>query len=198
MPITNGQVVERLNALYLKGKTDYNLKLKRKENTKWCRVIGRITDPFLKLFTHDKRKGFMDRATTIGNTVYFPTGWTYGANPEYDFVTLRHELTHVRQFAWLNPFGLLPIGVVLSLVFYLLLPLPIGLAWFRYVMERRAFLETMRARIELGKPIDIEYYVELMAGPMYGFAWPFKHAVRGWFFEHIRPYQVIQPGSSKT
>ena len=198
MPITNGQVVERLNAVYLKGKTDYNLKLRRKEHTKWCRIVARITDPLLALFTHDKRKGFMDRCTTIGNIVYFPTGWTYGANPEWDLVMLRHELKHVRQFACLNPFGLWPIGVVLSLVFYLLLPLPIGLAWFRYAMERQAFIETMRTRIELGKPIDIEYYVELMAGPMYGFAWPFKHAVRGWFAEHIRPFQVIQTDSNKT
>lgn len=202
MTISQKSVITKLSHTLLVGKTDFNLQLKKKEETPWCKALAKVTDAVLGLFTDTKRKGFMDRCTTIGNVVYFPQGWTYGANPEWDLEMLRHELVHVRQFSCLSLFGSKPVGVILFLLLYVLLPVPLGLAWFRYNLERKAFLMTIRTRLEIGKPPNIDKYVDCLTGPLYGYAWPFKRATKKWFEDHTKPLVVFgltpSQGTGKT
>ncbi|HEX6835206.1 MAG TPA: hypothetical protein VF334_01470 [Polyangia bacterium] len=113
--------------------------------------------------------------TTMWHTVYVPDDWE--ARPiEERWATLRHELVHVRQFErW---------GVAMA-VAYLLLPLPLGLAWFRMRFEREAYEETLRAWHELGGRAACErlraHVIGQFTSGAYGWMWPFPRAVARWF-----------------
>ena len=95
------------------------------------------------------------------------------------YVTLRHEAVHLRQFrTWT-----LPVMAVL----YVLLPLPLGLAYFRARFEQAAYAETIRAAAEVWGPhvprgADYRaHVVEQFVGPSYGWMWPFRRAVERWY-----------------
>jgi hypothetical protein len=68
---------------------------------------------------------------------------------------------------------------------YLLLPLPIGLAWFRMRCERAAYEETLRAHHEIGGAAAIEklraHVIRQFTSGAYGWMWPFPRAVERWF-----------------
>jgi len=115
--------------------------------------------------------------TTIGYTVYIPTGWI-DSDPLGFTVTLRHERVHMRQRA--------KYGMFLFSVLYLLAPLPVGLAYFRAKFEREAYLETMNAWAQLSPDPDsvsqlVPGIVSYFVGPSYLWAWPFRKTVTGWF-----------------
>lgn len=78
--------------------------------------------------------------------------------------------------------GIVPVGVA-----YLLLPLPIGLAWCRYALERSAYAHQAEALIAVGwdRAKLIDRAVEQLATGAYGWAWPFPAAVRGWFEKRL-------------
>lgn len=97
---------------------------------------------------------------TIGRTIYHPASVS---DPYLYPRVVEHELVHVRQWErW---------GVLLWLS-YLLLPLPFGLAWFRWRWEREAYL----VHLEQG---TVDQVVEsLWAG--YGWPWP-RRWMRRWF-----------------
>ena len=66
---------------------------------------------------------------------------------------------------------------------YVLLPLPMGLAWFRAHFEKEAYAETIRAAAEVWGP-DYpardgyrRYIISQFTGPSYGWMWPFPKAV---------------------
>ena len=64
--------------------------------------------------------------TTIGRTLYVTADWDQ-RDPSERYCTLRHEAVHLQQFRrWTLP------GMA---IFYLLLPLPVGLAYFRARFE---------------------------------------------------------------
>jgi len=69
-------------------------------------------------------------ATTIGPIQAYPRAW-----PTLDTRLLVHEARHVRQARvcglWIHPWVGLPIYALL----YLVLPIPLGLAWFRFWFE---------------------------------------------------------------
>ena len=66
--------------------------------------------------------------TTVGRTIYYPA---YVRDPRAHPQIIDHELVHVRQW---ERYGLW------LWASYLLLPLPFGLAWFRFRWEREAYL----------------------------------------------------------
>jgi len=87
---------------------------------------------FLITFGRFKRIRFLqDFATTLGNYHFYPERW-YARNVER---VLIHEARHTKQFRWMGA-GIHPLlGLPLAAVVYLLLPLPVLLAFGRFYME---------------------------------------------------------------
>jgi hypothetical protein len=116
--------------------------------------------------------------TTIGKTVYVTSDWERRTADER-YVTLRHEAVHVRQFRRLT----LPVMAFL----YLLVPLPMGLAYFRARLEWEAYTETIRAAAEVWgadhpRRQDFRrHIVDQFVGPSYGWMWPFRRSVERWY-----------------
>jgi hypothetical protein len=130
----------------------------------------------LRVVTLGAQSSYLDRyVTTLWRTVYVTADWE--ARPIEDrYATLRHELVHVRQFErW---------GVVMA-VAYLLLPLPLGLAWFRMRFEREAYEETLRTWHELGGRAAVErlreHVISQFTSGSYGWMWPFRRTMERWF-----------------
>lgn len=136
----------------------------------------------LVLITLGGQRGYLtDYVTTIGRTIYVPLDWE--ERPLADrYATLRHELVHVRQFQ--------RYGLVLMAIAYLFLPLPIGLAWCRYRLEREAYEESMRAAFETGGAAALDgirdHVIEQFVSPAYAWMWPFRGAVSRWYDDTAR------------
>jgi len=116
--------------------------------------------------------------TTIGQRVYVTDDWDrLPANRRY--VTMRHERIHIRQFARFT----LP-GMALL---YVLMPLPLGLAYFRARFEWEAYAETLRATAEVEGPEAArapalrERILGQFTGPSYGWMWPFRKQLERWY-----------------
>ncbi len=116
--------------------------------------------------------------TTLGARVYVTPDWD-----QKDFtrryVTLRHERIHLRQF---RRYGL--VGMALL---YLLVPLPLGAAYFRARLEQEAYADTLRASAEVYglehilAPAFRAHIVGQFLGPSYGWMWPFRRSVESWY-----------------
>jgi hypothetical protein len=116
--------------------------------------------------------------TTIGMTVYVTSDWD-DRHCDARYVTMRHELVHLRQF---RRYGL--IGMALL---YLLVPLPLGLAYFRARFEMEAYAESIRAAAAIYGLDHVragcfrEHVVSQFVGPSYGWMWPFRRRVEAWY-----------------
>jgi hypothetical protein len=116
--------------------------------------------------------------TTIGCTVYVTPDWD-DWEPDRRYVTLRHEAVHLRQFRTYSVLGMT--------VLYVLLPLPMGLAWFRAYFERAAYAESIRAAAEVWGPWYPrsaeyrQYVIGQFTGAAYGWMWPFRRALERWY-----------------
>lgn len=146
-----------------------------KPESRFQRGIARL----LKIVSFGLIKDYLDGYhTTVGQRIYVTGDWEQiSRNRRY--LTLRHELVHVRQFRRYT----LPLMAIL----YVLLPLPVGLAWFRAHFEKQAYAEEIRAAAEL-HGIDhvrsAEFranIIEQFTGPAYGFMWPFRRAMERWY-----------------
>jgi hypothetical protein len=129
--------------------------------------------------TFGRMRSYLDSfQTTIGRTVYVTADWDdWAADRRY--VTLRHEAIHLRQFRKLT----LP---VMALI-YVLLPLPMGLAYGRARLEQEAYAESIRAAAEVWGP-DYprrdeyrNYVIDQFMGPSYGWMWPFRSSLERWY-----------------
>ncbi len=139
--------------------------------------LQRAIDRALRLLSLGRMDRYLSSyVTTIGRTIYVPAGWE-GWPIEARVEILRHELVHVAQF---ERYGLLPMAIA-----YLLLPLPVGLAWCRMRLEREAFEETLRAAHERGGREAVEALrgeiVRRFTGPDYLWMWPFPGGLHRWF-----------------
>lgn len=147
----------------------------RKDESPLHRAIHRV----LLVVTLGRMRSYLDSyQTTIGKTVYVTSDWDdWPADQRY--VTLRHEAVHLRQFRKLT----LPVMAVL----YVLLPLPMGLAYFRARFEMEAYAESIRAAAEVWGPSYPtatgyrNHIIEQFMGPSYGWMWPFRRAVERWY-----------------
>ncbi len=141
--------------------------------------LHRAIDRALRLGSFGKIHSYLDGYhTTIGQTVYVTADWDERST-EARWQVLRHELVHMRQFRrWT------PVGMALA---YLLLPLPVGLAWCRARFEMEAYAESIRAAFELHGPDHVRAtgfragIVEQFTGPAYGWMWPFPRSVERWY-----------------
>ena len=119
------------------------------------------------------------------HTVLFGVLWTPDAwdtmNDDERYILLRHERVHLRQR---RRMGDVPMAIV-----YLLLPLPLFLAWGRARIEWEAYVETIRATAEVyGVETAAklrEAIVRRFVGPDYGWMWPFPKTIHRWFDEAL-------------
>jgi hypothetical protein len=131
----------------------------------------------LGVITLGRQAAYLDHyVTTIGCTIYVTPDWDRRALADR-YATLRHERVHVEQF---RRWGTLPMALA-----YLLLPLPMGLAWCRMRLERAAYEESMRVRHALGGRAAVEamraHVIAQFTSGSYGWMWPFPRAVARWF-----------------
>lgn len=116
--------------------------------------------------------------TTIRKTVYVTADWDRMPADER-YVTLRHEAVHLRQFRKLT----LPMMALL----YVLVPFPVGLAYFRAHFEKQAYAESIRAVAEVWGPEVARsdgyrnYVIGQFMGPSYGWMWPFRPGLERWY-----------------
>jgi hypothetical protein len=133
--------------------------------------------------------------TTLGSTIYVPDDFDDWP-PTRALEVLRHEAVHVAQFE--------RYGWVLMVLLYGVLPLPMGLAWFRARLEWEAYEETLRATAEIegmAAARSPELHAEILrrfTGPDYGWMWPFPGMVRRWIAEALdrieREIDTVSPG----
>jgi hypothetical protein len=141
------------------------------------RAIHRL----LQLVTLGAQSQYLDAyVTTIGRTIYLPPG--FDARPLADrFATLCHERVHVEQF---RRHGLVPMAIA-----YLLLPLPLGLAWCRMRLEREAYAESIRVHHMIGGRAATDrlraHVIRQFTSGAYGWMWPFPRAIARWFDELV-------------
>jgi len=129
--------------------------------------------------TFGRMRNYLDSfQTTIGKTVYVTADWD-DWTPDERYVTLRHEAVHLRQFRKYT----LPVMAVL----YVLLPLPMGLAYFRARLEMEAYAETIRAAADVHGVEYVrgsehrEYVIGQFMGASYGWMWPFRQYMNRWY-----------------
>jgi hypothetical protein len=140
--------------------------------------------------TFGRMRTYLDSfQTTIGRTVYVTADWD-DWHPDRRYVTLRHEAIHLRQFRRFT----LP-GMALL---YILLPLPMGLAWFRAYFEKEAYAESIRAAAEVWGP-DFprsegyrSHIISQFTGASYGWMWPFRAHLERWYDRVLATVDSVQ------
>ncbi|HTM22886.1 MAG TPA: hypothetical protein VL172_20325 [Kofleriaceae bacterium] len=124
------------------------------------------------------RRYLTDYQTTMGSTVYVTPDWG-DIDRDERWVTMRHERVHMRQFRRYSRPGMA--------LLYLLVPLPMGLAYFRARFERAAYEETIRAAAELHGIDHVraagfrERVIGQFTGASYGWMWPFRTDLERWY-----------------
>ena len=132
----------------------------RKDRSRWQRAIHWS----LVAVTFGGMRAYLTSyQTTIRRTVYVTADWD-DRDARTRYITLRHEAVHLRQFRRFT----LP-GMALL---YVLLPLPLGLAWCRARFEMAAYAEEIRATAEV---------IGEFLGPSYGWMWPFRRSLERWY-----------------
>jgi hypothetical protein len=152
----------------------------RKDTSRFQRAIDRA----LRIVTLGRMTSYLDSfQTTIGRTVYVTPDWDQ-RDPDDRYVTMRHEAVHLRQFRRYT--------VPVMALFYVLLPVPMGLAYFRMRLERAAYAETIRASAEVwGRDYAAgaelrEHVLGAFTGPEYGWMWPFRRSLERWYDGVVR------------
>ena len=117
-----------------------------------ARIIRRDKSKLIKALFFWGGKRYDSFGTTIGRTIYVATDWEERV-PDEQYLHLRHELVHLRQFRrWpfrcLDRTGLWRINALIYGLCYLLV-LPI-LWTFRAYFERAGYEQTMLTVFELG------------------------------------------------
>ena len=142
------------------------------KDQKWT-WLWRVIDALLYALTGGRMNSFYTGyVTTVGNRIFYPAGWNHGAVSREDYIVLCHELRHVQQSE--------KYGTVGMALLYLLFPLPLGLAYFRYRFEREAFVAGYHAATGLGVTPNSKDFVTSMVGYAYLWTWPFKKSIRRW------------------
>jgi hypothetical protein len=160
----------------------------RKDSSRLHRAIHHA----LRIVTLGQMTSYLDSyQTTIGKTVYVTPDWD-DRDPDDRYVTMRHEAVHLRQFRRYT----LP-GMALL---YLLLPLPMGLAYFRMRFERSAYAETIRASAEVwgvdyatGRELR-DHVIGAFVGPAYGWMWPFRRQLERWYDQVVEELDAHPTG----
>lgn len=134
---------------------------------------------FIAVITFGGNRSYLDGYhTTIGRRIYVTSGWEEMSR-DRRWLLLRHERVHMRQFRRFTFVGMT--------LLYLLIPLPLGLAYFRARFEKEAYAETIRGSAELygvDHVRDASFRDDIISeftGPGYGWMWPFRGAMVRWY-----------------
>jgi hypothetical protein len=149
--------------------------------------LSRAIDLALRVVTLGGQRHYLTRYhTVIGDTLYVPETWGNLSDLER-VILLRHERVHLRQRR--------RYGAALMTFLYLVPFLPLGLAYGRARIEWEAYTETLRATAELcgssavGRAELREQIVRRFIGPDYGWMWPFRSVVEGWYDRVLKELQ---------
>lgn len=172
-------MADRYAALVAQLRQEFpGFRIVRKDTSRLHRAIHRV----LVALTLGRMTSYLDSfQTTIGRTVYVTPDWERWAADER-YVVLRHEAVHLRQF---RTYSLLGMALL-----YLLVPLPMGLAWFRARFEKEAYAESIRAAAEVWGPAYPRraayrrHVIEQFTGASYGWMWPFRRGLERWY-DHV-------------
>src|SRR5262249_46654554 len=147
-------------------------------------ALQRLIHAALVVVTVGAQRRYLDGyQTTIGRTVYVSRDWDDRPAAER-WATMRHERMHLRQFR--------RHGLVGMALLYLLVPLPLGLAWFRARFEWEGYAETIRAHAELHGRSRVEEpgfragIVRQFTSGAYGWMWPFRRTLERWYDDVLR------------
>ena len=116
--------------------------------------------------------------TTLGQRIYVCEGWEDKSLADR-YILLAHERVHIRQFQRFTWPGMA--------ILYLVVPLPMGLAYFRARFEKEAYAETIRAAgaiygaEHVRAPAFREHIIRQFTGPSYGWMWPFRNSMERWY-----------------
>jgi hypothetical protein len=179
--------MDRYDALVAALRVEFpRFRIVRKDHSPLHRAIHGA----LVVLTLGRMRSYLDSyQTTIGQRVYVTADWDDRPADER-YVTLRHEAIHLRQFRKLT----LP-GMALL---YLLLPLPMGLAWFRAQLEKEAYAESVRAAAEVwgaDHPRRAEFrrrVIDQFMGPSYGWMWPFRSSLERWYDQVLASVEGVR------
>lgn len=133
----------------------------------------------LMIITFGGMRHYLDSyQTTIGNTIYVTRDWDE-RDPRERYITMQHERVHLRQF---HRYSLLGMALL-----YLLIPLPMGLAYFRARFEKEAYEQSIRTAASIYGIDHVrhgsfrEHIVAQFLGPSYGWMWPFRRRINAWY-----------------
>lgn len=158
---------------------EYGLVIENKADRWYWRLAGY----FLTVITF----GNLDFAnrffSTFGNRIGVTPSWE-GLHAKERYIVLLHEVEHMKQYKAAG-FGSVWLGFVIAGIGYLLLPLPIGVAWIRTKMEMAAYTQTVRALIRVyGVNVARSEKARIVGhftSWSYLFMWPFKRYVEAWY-----------------
>lgn len=116
--------------------------------------------------------------TTLGEKIYVCEGWDEKSEVDR-YILLVHERIHIQQFKRFTWPGMA--------FLYLVVPLPMGLAYCRARFEMEAYAETIRATgtmygADHVRAADFrERIISQFMGPSYGWMWPFRKQLERWY-----------------
>ena len=139
--------------------------------------LMKIISVLLMIVTFGQMKTYMTSfITTMGTTVYVPSSWSL-IDTAGKCAILRHERVHMRQAKRMGRF--------LFSLCYVLLPLPLFLAWGRASLEMEAYAETLAAWNEYGGNITDDAFRADIIGNFtsssYGWMYPFPKKMAAWY-----------------
>jgi hypothetical protein len=151
------------------------------------RVVDKESSTFMRflyylllILSFGQFKTFMSFHTTIGKTVYLAKAWEQSSDLA-KLEVLTHEAVHIRQFksAW-----------IFMMIAYIFLPIPIGLAYCRWMYEREAYLVGLKTLLKFGWgreqiPYYVDHVLSNLGGPAYFWCWP-KAWMKSWFDEQVK------------
>ena len=143
--------------------------------------LQKAIDVALKIVTFGGQRVYLTRYhTVLFGTLWVPDSWDAMSDDD-KYILLRHERVHLRQRKRMG-------DVVMTFV-YLVPFFPLFLAYGRARMEWEAYVETIRATVEVkgvGAAEDLRsHIVGRFTGPDYGWMWPFPKTIHRWFDEAI-------------
>lgn len=159
----------------------------KKGDSGLCKLIDKV----LRVLTFGKQNRFLTSyTTTLGRRIYVPDDWER-YHPIDRYLILRHEAVHVRQFRRFTWPGMVLI--------YLLLPVPMGLAAGRALIEWEAYKETLvatwqvKGEMAARDPSLANHIVARFTGADYGWMWVFGGQVRRAIAKTLRALEASPP-----
>lgn len=154
-------------------------------------TLSTAIDWALRIVTLGGQRQYLTRYhTVIGDTLYVPETWEQMGDVDR-VILLRHERVHLRQRR--------RYGGPLMTFLYLVPFLPLGLAYGRARIEWEAYTETLRATAELRGAAAVQdadlrqQIVQRFTGPDYGWMWPFRSVVEGWYDRVVSDLLMQRP-----